>query len=388
MDFSLVPKTAQNKKFPYYRIRSYNTKKEEIDFKYNGFYFIGTNGSSIEKLLRVFKRGYAAQGIEQAKAELTSSLNKDRNAVPEVILCESYFSSREIQGLYHFLNAHPLLYSTPLILDGTGLSEKEGGLNKKAKWVDEIVFLHETEDQHLQSKCRFLRKVKAGAANMNDNIYMKDRTLEKFQFSFLTKRIFEITFSVLSLFLLSPLFVLIGLAIKIESKGPIFYISKRAGKGYRIFNFIKFRTMKLGADKNIDEYAHLNQYAESETKQARFFKINNDPRVTRVGEFLRKTSLDELPQLLNVLLGDMSLVGNRPLPLYEAATLTTDECAQRFLAPAGITGLWQIKKRGREDMSVEERISLDIDYANKYNFMYDLWIMANTPSALIQKSSA
>jgi lipopolysaccharide/colanic/teichoic acid biosynthesis glycosyltransferase len=83
----------------------------------------------------------------------------------------------------------------------------------------------------------------------------------------------------------------------------------------------------------------------------------------------------------------MSLVGNRPLPLYEAAALTTDEWAARFLAPAGITGLWQIKKRGHEDMSAEERISLDIKYADKYNFMYDLLIMAKTPFALIQKSN-
>jgi lipopolysaccharide/colanic/teichoic acid biosynthesis glycosyltransferase len=119
-----------------------------------------------------------------------------------------------------------------------------------------------------------------------------------------------------------------------------------------------------------------------------FFKIDNDPRITRVGTFLRKTSLDELPQLINVLLGDMSLVGNRPLPLYEAATLTTDDWAARFMAPAGITGLWQIKKRGQKDMSVEERINLDIVYAKRNNFMYDLWIIANTPYALIQKSNA
>jgi len=87
------------------------------------------------------------------------------------------------------------------------------------------------------------------------------------------------------------------------------------------------------------------------------------------------------------LMGDMSLVGNRPLPLYEAETLTTDDWAARFMAPAGITGLWQIKKRGQDDMSVEERIGLDIAYANRNSFMYDLWIMANTPTALIQKSS-
>jgi len=202
------------------------------------------------------------------------------------------------------------------------------------------------------------------------------------------KRSFDILVSLTALMLLSPVFILVALAIRIESKGPIFYISKRAGRGYKIFDFFKFRTMFTGADSRVQELSHLNQYAEDESKEPTFFKFNNDPRVTKVGEFLRNTSLDELPQLLNVLLGDMSLVGNRPLPLYEAATLTTDQCAQRFLAPAGMTGLWQIKKRGREDMSVEERISLDIDYANKYNFMYDLWIMANTPSAIIQKSSA
>jgi len=146
--------------------------------------------------------------------------------------------------------------------------------------------------------------------------------------------------------------------------------------------------MIVGADSKISDYSHLNQYNSTSTLGPKFYKIENDPRITKVGSFLRKSSLDELPQLINVLLGDMSLVGNRPLPLYEAATLTTDEWAKRFLAPAGITGLWQIKKRGNKDMSVEERINLDIYYANKYNFAYDLWIMANTPTALIQKTNA
>jgi lipopolysaccharide/colanic/teichoic acid biosynthesis glycosyltransferase len=148
--------------------------------------------------------------------------------------------------------------------------------------------------------------------------------------------------------------------------------------------------MYCGADKNMDEFTHLNQYCvdTASGEGPLFFKITNDPRVTRVGAFLRNTSMDELPQLINVLIGDMSLVGNRPLPLYEAATLTTDDWAGRFMAPAGMTGLWQIKKRGQKDMSAEERISLDLDYANRNNFMYDLWIMANTPSALIQKSNS
>jgi lipopolysaccharide/colanic/teichoic acid biosynthesis glycosyltransferase len=146
--------------------------------------------------------------------------------------------------------------------------------------------------------------------------------------------------------------------------------------------------MYTGAELLRKDFMHMNQYNADPSGKSVFFKINNDPRITKVGLFLRKTSLDELPQFLNVLLGDMSLVGNRPLPLYEAAALTTDEWAKRFMAPAGITGLWQIKKRGQDEMSTEERLTLDIDYAERNNFMYDLWIMANTPSALIQKTNA
>jgi lipopolysaccharide/colanic/teichoic acid biosynthesis glycosyltransferase len=166
----------------------------------------------------------------------------------------------------------------------------------------------------------------------------------------------------------------------------VFYISTRAGRGYKIFDFYKFRTMKQDADKKINELTHLNQYSP-DAKGPVFFKISNDPRITRIGGFLRNTSLDELPQLINVLLGDMSLVGNRPLPLYEARTLTTDEYAARFMAPAGITGLWQVKKRGNKNMSVEERINMDIDYASKVSFKTDFWIIASTPSALIQKEN-
>jgi lipopolysaccharide/colanic/teichoic acid biosynthesis glycosyltransferase len=145
--------------------------------------------------------------------------------------------------------------------------------------------------------------------------------------------------------------------------------------------------MEVGADEKVAALTHLNQYNGHAGNNPAFFKICNDPRVTRLGTLLRNTSLDELPQLFNVLLGDMSLVGNRPLPTYEAATLTTDEWAVRFLAPAGITGLWQIKKRGQSSMSVEERMKLDIEYANKNSFLLDIWIILNTPFVLLQKSS-
>jgi lipopolysaccharide/colanic/teichoic acid biosynthesis glycosyltransferase len=146
--------------------------------------------------------------------------------------------------------------------------------------------------------------------------------------------------------------------------------------------------MRNDADKMLDAIADLNQYAGDETKsKSAFVKFTNDPRVTKVGRFLRKTSIDELPQLVNVLIGDMSLVGNRPLPLYEAEQLTTNEWSTRFLGPAGLTGLWQISKRGQKDMSDQERKELDNYYASNYSIFLDLKIILKTIPALIQKES-
>ncbi|OLY91849.1 Sugar transferase involved in LPS biosynthesis (colanic, teichoic acid) [Cnuella takakiae] len=187
--------------------------------------------------------------------------------------------------------------------------------------------------------------------------------------------------------LLLPLFIIIGIAIKIDSRGPIFYASPRAGRGYKVFNFYKFRSMVVDADKKIEILEQNNQY-RVEGVGPKFFKVDNDPRITKLGRFLRKTSLDELPQLFNVLKGEMSLVGNRPLPLYEAETLTTDNYVERFMAPAGITGLWQVEKRGKAEMSIEERIELDITYARKVSPLMDMRILVKTPFALVQKSDA
>jgi lipopolysaccharide/colanic/teichoic acid biosynthesis glycosyltransferase len=388
MEFTTVPKPNKKYKYPKYQIQTINKRKADIDLEYYGIYYLGKNRASYEKLLRFFGSGNMADGIDQVKSDLFNATNLYKKVVPEGIVCESHLTVKEIQDLYNFINFHPLLYSIPLILDGTNLSEREWRELKKAKWFDEIIVLQETTDQHLQTTCRFLRKVKSNHAEANTDPYVQNSPPEMLYFTRFIKRLFEITLSILAIILLSPLLILISIAIKADSKGPVFYISKRAGKGYQIFNFIKFRTMQWGADKNIDEYSEMNQYKVKSLSGPYFVKISNDPRITKIGKFLRKTSLDELPQMLNVLAGDMSLVGNRPLPLYEAATLTTNEFAVRFMAPAGITGLWQIKKRGKSTMTAEERIRLDIDYAHNANFMYDLWIMANTPSALFQKENA
>ena len=386
MDFTFLPKTNYREKaFVRYSIRTKEVSVSHII--HSGFYYIGKNPVNIEKLIKLYKRGYASDSIENARAELKRSIEQEKNIIPEVIFCESNFDFAEIKNLVQFLKGNAHFSTIPFILDSESLCDIEMDLYKKHMLADDIIQIDAAEQNALLSKVRFLNKVKSKAIDLKSSLKGDESLVPPVNIHILLKRGFDILVSMTALSLLSPFFIMIAISIRLESKGSIFYISKRAGRGYRIFDFFKFRTMYTGADQQINELSHLNQYTGTQPEGPSFFKISNDPRITKVGAFLRNSSLDELPQLLNVLLGDMSLVGNRPLPLYEAATLTTDQNAKRFLAPAGITGLWQIKKRGRDDMSIEERINLDIDYANKYNFMYDLWIMANTPSALIQKSS-
>jgi lipopolysaccharide/colanic/teichoic acid biosynthesis glycosyltransferase len=204
--------------------------------------------------------------------------------------------------------------------------------------------------------------------------------LRQYEIPFI-KRSLDVLASITALILLSPFFILVAILLKLDSKGPIFYASKRVGTGYKIFDFFKFRSMRIDADKEVEKLkAEANQYGDSA-----FFKMKDDPRITKFGNFLRRTSIDELPQLYNVLRGDMSLVGNRPLPLYEAEQLTTDEWSTRFLGPAGITGLWQIKKRGKADMSDRERKRLDNFYTQNFSLWLDLKIILLTIPVLFQK---
>ncbi len=244
----------------------------------------------------------------------------------------------------------------------------------------------------------------------------------------LWKRTFDILGASLIILMLSPLFLLTILLIRLESKGPIFYVSKRVGTGYKIFGFYKFRSMRVNADSMLDklkkennQYAQatvevkaktpvaanmgmegeeiflvqddevLEEYSFLEQKKSEdenaFVKIENDPRITRVGKFIRNSSIDELPQLFNVLQGDMSLVGNRPLPLYEAEKLTNDDYSLRFMAPAGITGLWQVEERGSSDVSAENRKKWDIEYAQNFSLWMDLKILLKTIPAVVQKAN-
>ena len=208
---------------------------------------------------------------------------------------------------------------------------------------------------------------------------MPDTPMEQYKIP-LPKRLFDIFMAGMALLCLSPILLIIAILIKLDSKGPIFYTSKRVGTGYKVFDFYKFRSMRINADKEVEALMAANQYGESA-----FFKLKNDTRVTKLGNFLRNSSIDELPQLFNVLKGDMSIVGNRPLPLYEAEQLTTNEWSMRFLGPAGITGLWQIIKRGKSDMSDRERKKLDNFYNKRVSLWLDIKIIFMTIPALFQK---
>ncbi|WP_342645490.1 sugar transferase [Mucilaginibacter sp. CSA2-8R] len=246
---------------------------------------------------------------------------------------------------------------------------------------DLYVYPFDTTD--LIDRIRFLIKIRVVRPLQVNRPIGKQRQALEYKMP-ISKRIFDIVVSAVALFLLSPFFLVIALIIALESRGPVIYRSKRVGTGYKVFDFYKFRSMNSSADQQLDQLASQNQYAGGHNKKAVFTKISDDPRVTRVGQFIRNTSIDELPQLFNILIGDMSFVGNRPLPVYEAELLTSNEWSMRFMGPAGLTGLWQISKRGKKDMSETERKELDNFYAKQHSFFLDLKIMIKTIPALIQ----
>lgn len=344
-------------------------------------------------------------------------------------------------------------YNTSILYEQTDDVEKDckniDFLHKRFPRVYMILVTESLQSQHRKSYLQaginntLPPKADEGAIRQMDRFLNVRKTskLEEFSHSHrkmlntfhlpLWKRTFDVLFATASLLILSPLLIATAIAIRLESKGKIIYKSQRVGSNYRIFDFLKFRSMYTNADKRLKELNALNQYKmeeeisdeqpeirfddlvgteeeeatllisddfviteedfqkqKSQEKQNTFVKIENDPRVTRVGRFIRKYSIDELPQLLNVLKGDMSIVGNRPLPLYEAELLTSDTYIERFMAPAGLTGLWQVEKRGGAGkMSAEERKQLDIKYAERFSFWLDMKILLRTFTAFVQKEN-
>jgi lipopolysaccharide/colanic/teichoic acid biosynthesis glycosyltransferase len=354
---------------------------------------------------------------------------------PDVVLSDIYLSGGNGFEMHEWLRERPDFDRVSFILLSYEFKEE---LFKEAfnTRVDDFFVLPLSRADSLISRIKFLVEYRNKYSIYTyDKIKKQD---QKYEMPF-SKRLFDLLVATSALILLSPLLLLVIIAIKLESKGKVYYISKRVGR--EPFDFYKLRSMRTGADlelkklaadknqyaadtpkveidfskpcpvcaklpenktcspimhigdHNICDYWYNHQKIEVARTKSAFIKIAGDTRITRVGKFIRNTSIDELPQLINVIKGDMSIVGNRPLPVYEAELLTRGYASKRFLAPAGITGLWQVELRGKGgNMSEEERMKLDNEYAdhfigNTYSFWYDLKLMFRTVPALFQKNT-
>lgn len=347
-------------------------------------------------------------------------IDKIREKFDIIILYEQTNTQTDIKDIESLRKKYPGIYMV-LVMDS--LTQQESLQYLKAGINNTIPF--ESPQEAIDSLISFQKRRKQQKIK---DLQKRGENIQTFRLP-LWKRCFDILFSGTALLGLSPLLIITAIAIRLESKGAIIYKSKRVGSNYQIFDFLKFRSMYTNADKHLKDFNSLNQYqTEEETtediiwgempelsenedgivlisddfviseeayinkrsheQENAFVKLENDPRITRVGRFIRKYSIDELPQLINILKGDMSIVGNRPLPLYEAELLTSDEYIDRFMAPAGLTGLWQVEKRGDSGkMSADERKQLDIKYAKIFSFWIDMRIILKTVTAFIQKEN-
>jgi exopolysaccharide biosynthesis polyprenyl glycosylphosphotransferase len=196
----------------------------------------------------------------------------------------------------------------------------------------------------------------------------------------MAKRGIDVLVSLLALVFISPVLLITAILIRLTSPGPVLFVQKRLGLNKRHFGVYKFRTMVVDAEKRLSEVKHLNEVSGP------VFKIKNDPRITPVGRLLRKTSIDELPQLWNVVKGDMSLVGPRPLPIRDYEGFSKDWQRRRFSVRPGITCLWQIK--GRSAIPFEQWMELDLQYIDKWSLWLDLEILVRTIPAVVKGSGA
>ena len=213
----------------------------------------------------------------------------------------------------------------------------------------------------------------------NNKIILNKDEVEKHYFYRFTKRFFDILASLIGLIILSPVFLIVAIAIKIDDGGPVFYNQERIGKNGKEFKMYKFRSMKVNADQELEKLIHKNEV------DGAMFKMKDDPRITRVGKFIRKTSIDEFPQLLNVLLGQMSIVGPRP-PLPREVKMYTDYDWQRLYVRPGCTGLWQVTVRN--SVGFHEMVNIDLEYIQKRGFWLDIKIMFKTIKIIFVPNSA
>lgn len=204
-------------------------------------------------------------------------------------------------------------------------------------------------------------------------------------FYFFSKYTFDFLVSLISIIILLPAFIIIGIIVKCSSKGPIFFVDKRVGKNEKMIGVLKFRTMYVDAETNIEKYLTPEQIKAWKEER----KLENDPRITKIGNFLRKSSLDELPQLFNILIGQMSIVGPRPISKREYDAYYNDE-EKKILSTArpGLTGYWQVYGRNEVDYASGERSKLTMEYFKKRSLLLDLKIIFKTFAVVISGKGA
>jgi len=398
----------------------------------------------MEKALKLVYIGNSTETITMLAADKKLSVTPQRNIlaaenylksgqVPDAILCEMTLSGGDGIQMHEWVRQRPDLNPVSFMLIA---HEYKDDLYKEAfkKRIDDFFVIPLQPAENLVGRIEYLKEFRQKIAPLEPEL---EREITYHMP--ISKRIFDVVMASGALIALSPVLLLVMIAIRLESKGKVYYTSRRVGR--EPFDFYKLRSMRVGADadlaklakdKNqyasvskqteidfekpcprcseltgsltcspiihigshsICEYWHSIQKKEIDKSKSAFIKIVNDPRITKVGKIIRNTSIDELPQLLNVLKGDMSIVGNRPLPVYEAEQLTKGDMSRRFLAPAGITGLWQVELRGKGgDMSEDERKRLDNVYSDhfighNYSFWYDFKLIMRTFKALFQKDT-
>jgi lipopolysaccharide/colanic/teichoic acid biosynthesis glycosyltransferase len=337
-------------------------EKEPTDIKKLPFFYIGTQTRNTEKLKEHFEFGYLSITADNAIFTLKRLLKKQEGVIiPDMIIAEGTLGTEQLVELHKFIYSHRIMADVPFIVEANGLSRNELAGFKRYTFIDELLFLNEFTAPALLRKASFLKKMKQKRVQQPENCKVETSFSTYPDVRSVLKRGLDLLISSTLLAMLSPVMLLIALAVKLDTGGPVLFGTIRTGRGFRIFNLYKFNTIIQDEDKK-----------------------KNGASISRIGMFLRKTSLDELPLLLNVWLGDLSLRGHRALPLYEASRLTTNTCANHFLSAVGITG-WQNPKNELEAIPADAALTTDGD---KSDLLYDIWLMANKPAAVIPKTNA
>lgn len=276
------------------------------------------------------------------------------------------------------------LEDLPLILANEVIDEAAVALPIKSHYtqIESAVGLLEEQGitTHLLSDLFPQKLARAHMAELDGVPIVSLHSVPTFSWRTEAKRLFDLIAGMILLILSMPVLIVAAIAIKLDSEGPIFFVQERVGLNKRRFRMLKFRTMHSNAESRIEELEHLNE------KTGPIFKIRNDPRITPVGRWLRKTSVDELPQLINVLLGEMSIVGPRPLSLRDALRMEEAWQKRRFSVKPGLTCLWQVS--GRSNLSFEQWMQLDLEYIDRWSLGLDASILIRTIPAIVTARGA